>query len=200
MHIRRTGLLSELLAKAAGWSSAEAEQIRLAAPMHDVGKIGIPDAILCRAGKLSADEFEIIKRHTLIGAEMLAGSGAPMLQMAETIALNHHERWDGEGYPSGLVRHAIPESARIVSIVDVYDALTHNRVYRSALPQEEALKSCSKARNPVRSASLDGILLAVFRNQPCCPGKPGQGGSRRICRRVPNSRHTPLDGGIWWGL
>jgi putative two-component system response regulator len=161
MHIRRTGLLSELLAKAAGWSSAEAEQIRLAAPMHDVGKIGIPDAILCRAGKLSADEFEIIKRHTLIGAEMLAGSGAAMLQMAEMIALNHHERWDGEGYPSGLVRHAIPESARIVSIVDVYDALTHNRAYRSALPQEEVLEIMQQGAG----TQFDPLLLTAFFSQ-----------------------------------
>jgi putative two-component system response regulator len=161
MHIRRTGLLSELLAKAAGWSSAEAEQIRLAAPMHDVGKIGIPDAILCRAGKLSADEFEIIKRHTLIGAEMLAGSGAPMLQMAQTIALNHHERWDGEGYPAGLARDTIPESARIVSIVDVYDALTHDRVYRPALPQEEALRIMQQGEG----TQFDPLLLAVFFSQ-----------------------------------
>ena len=161
MHIRRTGLLSELLAKAAGWSSAEAEQIRLAAPMHDVGKIGIPDAILRKAGKLSADEFEIIKRHTLIGAEMLAGSSVPMLQMAETIALNHHERWDGEGYPAGLVRHAIPESARIVSIVDVYDALTHDRVYRPALPQEEALQIMQQGAG----TQFDPLLLAAFFSQ-----------------------------------
>ena len=161
MHIRRTGLLSELLAKAAGWSSTEAEQIRLAAPMHDVGKIGIPDAILCKAGKLSADEFEIIKRHTLIGAKMLADSGAPMLQMAEAIALNHHERWDGKGYPSRLVRQAIPESARIVSIVDVYDALTHDRVYRPALPQEEALQIMQQGEG----TQFDPLLLETFFSQ-----------------------------------
>ena len=161
MHIRRTGLLSELLAKAAGWSSAEAEQIRLAAPMHDVGKIGIPDAILCKGGELSADEFEIIKRHTRIGAEMLAGSSAPMLQMAETIALNHHERWDGEGYPSGLACHTIPESARIVAIVDVYDALIHDRVYRSALPQEEALQIMQQGAG----TQFDPLLLTAFFSQ-----------------------------------
>ncbi len=161
MHVRRTGLLSELLATAVGWSAAEAEQIRLAAPMHDVGKIGIPDAILCKAGKLSADEFEIVKRHTLIGAEMLAGSGGPILQMAEAIALNHHERWDGRGYPSGLVRHAIPESARIVSIVDVYDALTHDRVYRPALPQEEALQIMQQGEG----TQFDPLLMATFFSQ-----------------------------------
>ncbi len=158
MHLRRTGLLSELLAKAVGWSAAEAEEIRLAAPMHDVGKIGIPDAVLHKPGKLSAEEFEIIKRHTLIGAKMLAGSSVPMLQMAQTIALNHHERWDGEGYPAGLARYAIPESARIVAIVDVYDALTHDRPYRLALPQEEALR----IMRPGEGTQFDPLLLAAF--------------------------------------
>ncbi len=158
MHVRRTGLLSELLAKTVGWSAAEAGEIHLAAPMHDVGKIGIPDAILRKARKLSAEEFEIIKRHTLIGAKMLAGSSVPMLQMAQTIALNHHERWDGEGYPAGLARHAIPESARIVSIVDVYDALTHDRAYRPALPQEEALRIMQQGAG----TQFDPLLLAAF--------------------------------------
>jgi putative two-component system response regulator len=161
MHLRRTGLLSELLAKAAGWSAAEAEEIRLAAPMHDVGKIGIPDAILRKAGKLSVEEFEIMKQHTVIGAKMLAGSSVPMLQMAETIALNHHERWDGEGYPAGLTAHAIPESACIVAIVDVYDALTHDRVYRPALPQEEALQIMQQGAG----TQLDPLLLAAFFSQ-----------------------------------
>lgn len=158
MHIRRTGLLSELLAKAVGWSDADAEQIRLAAPMHDVGKIGIPDAILRKAGKLSAEEMRIMKQHTLIGAKMLAGSSVPMLQMARAIALNHHERWDGEGYPAGLARQAIPESARIVAVVDVYDALTHDRVYRPALPEEKALTIMRQGAG----THFDSLLLAVF--------------------------------------
>ena len=101
-HIRRTGLLSEVLALAADWSAAEAEQLRMAAPMHDVGKIGIPDAILQKPGPLTHEEFEQMKQHTTIGARMLAGSASPMLQLAEKIALCHHERWDGTGYPNGL--------------------------------------------------------------------------------------------------
>ena len=139
-HIRRTGLFSEVLAKAAGWSASEAEQIRLAAPMHDVGKIGIPDAILQKPGKLTPEEFAIMKTHTVIGADMLTGSDVPMLQMAREIALAHHERWDGSGYPNRLAGPDIPESARIVAIVDVYDALTHDRVYRPAMAEEEALE------------------------------------------------------------
>ena len=138
MHIRRTGLMSEALAKAAGWSAAEAEIIRQAAQMHNVGKIGIPNAVLRKPGKLTPEEFEVIKTHPLIGAEMLADSKTPMLQMAREIALYHHEHWDGRGYPMGLAGQQIPEAARIMAIVDVYDALTHNRVYRRTMPAEEA--------------------------------------------------------------
>jgi putative two-component system response regulator len=160
-HLRRTGLLSELLAKAAGWSAAEAEDIRLAAPMHDVGKIGVPDSILRKPGKLSPEEFEAMKQHTLIGARMLAGSDVPMLQMAQEIALAHHEHWDGNGYPKGLSAHAIPEAARIVAIVDVFDALTHDRVYRPAMPEEEALAIMQKGAGN----QFDPLLLTVFFSQ-----------------------------------
>lgn len=139
MHIRRTGLLSELLARAAGWSNADAEAIRQAAPMHDIGKIGVPDAVLRKPGELTPEEHEIMRTHTVIGAKMLAGSNAPVLKMAREIALHHHERWDGTGYPDGLAGYDIPEIARIVTIVDVYDALTHDRVYRRALPEDEVL-------------------------------------------------------------
>lgn len=157
-HVRRVGLMSEVLAHAAGWSNAEAEGIRQAAPMHDVGKIGIPDAILRKPGKLTADEFEIMKTHTLLGAEMLANSKVPMLQMAAKIALGHHERWDGHGYPNKLSNDNIPECARITAIADVYDALTHARVYKPAMPEEEALAI-------MRSESgtqFDPLLLAHF--------------------------------------
>jgi len=157
-HIRRTGLFSEVLAKAAGWSASQAEQIRLAAPMHDVGKIGIPDAILQKPGKLTPEEFEIMKTHTVIGADMLTGSDVPMLQMAREIALAHHERWDGSGYPNRLAGPHIPESARIVAIVDVYDAVTHDRVYRPAMAQEEALEIMRQGVG----AHFDPCLSALF--------------------------------------
>lgn len=138
-HVKRTGMLSELLARAAGWGPVETERLRLAAPMHDVGKIGIPDAILQKPGRLTPDEFEIMKQHTVIGAEILAGSDSVVLQMAQVIALCHHEKWNGRGYPAGLSGTEIPEVARIVAIVDVYDALTHGRIYRPALSEAEAI-------------------------------------------------------------
>jgi HD-GYP domain-containing protein (c-di-GMP phosphodiesterase class II) len=158
MHVKRTGLLSEALALAAGWSESDAEMLRLAAPMHDVGKIGIPDAILQKPGKLTAEEYEVMKTHSRIGAGMLEGSRSEILAMARDIALCHHERWDGAGYPLGLAGAAIPESARIVSIVDVFDALSHDRVYRPALPEEEV----SKIMTQGAGSQFDPVLLSVF--------------------------------------
>jgi CHASE1-domain containing sensor protein len=158
MHIRRTGLICEALAKAAGWSAAEAEIIRQAAPMHDVGKIGIPDAILRKPGRLTPAEFNVIKTHTLIGAEMLSDSNAPMLQMAREIALYHHEFWNGKGYPMGLSGQQIPEAARIMAIVDVYDALTHDRVYRKAMSEEAA----TELMVGESGTHFDPSLMALF--------------------------------------
>jgi putative two-component system response regulator len=158
MHIRRTALLSEFLAQAAGWSAGEAENIRLAAPMHDVGKIGIPDAILRKPGKLTPEEFEIMKTHTIIGARMLSGSDAPMLKMAAEIALNHHEYWDGGGYPAGLAGDAIPESARILAVVDVYDAMRHDRVYRPGHSEDEVLGVMQQGAG----THFDPLLLTIF--------------------------------------
>ncbi len=158
MHIFRTGLLAELLAGAKGWSPAEAEKIRFAAPMHDVGKIGIPDVILRKPSKLTREEFEIMKSHTSIGAHMLEGSDVPMMQMAQQIALSHHERWNGSGYPAGLVGRAIPEAACIMAVVDAYDSLTHVRVYRTAMPENEALEIMRHGSGK----DFDPALLAIF--------------------------------------
>jgi putative two-component system response regulator len=158
MHIKRTGLLSEALALAVGWSPAEAEVLRFAAPMHDVGKIGVPDAILQKPGKLTPAEFEIMKTHTIIGAKMLEGSHSTILTMACEIALNHHEHWDGKGYPRGLAAESIPESARIVSIVDVFDALSHDRVYRPAMPEDIVLQYMRQGAG----TQFDPALLAMF--------------------------------------
>jgi putative two-component system response regulator len=160
-HIRRTGLSSELLAAAAGWGSARIEQLRLAAPMHDVGKIGIPDAILRKQGQLTPEETAIMQAHTTLGATMLAGSESPFFQMAHDIALYHHEHWDGSGYPAGLAGEAIPEAARIVAIVDVYDALTHDRVYRRELPEDEVVKIMLAGRG----THFDPRLLDIFMSQ-----------------------------------
>ena len=145
-HIRRIGLCSEILALACGWGPSAAEEIRLAAPMHDVGKIGIPDHILLKPGTLTSQEFSVIESHTTMGAAILTGSRVPLLRLACEIALTHHERWDGSGYPRGLARHQIPESGRLVAVADVYDALVHSRIYRPALSEDEALHIMSGAR------------------------------------------------------
>ena len=158
MHILRTGLLAELLARAKGWSPAEVEKIRLAAPMHDVGKIGIPDAILRKPSKLTHDEFEIMKTHTTIGASVLEGSSEPMLQMARQIVLSHHERWNGGGYPRGLAGDAIPEAGRVMAIIDSYDSITHDRVYRPAMSEKSALEIMRQGEGK----EFDPTLLAIF--------------------------------------
>jgi putative two-component system response regulator len=139
-HIRRIGLFAAELAKASGWSPRDVDDIRVAAPMHDVGKIGIADSILLKPGRLTPEEFEVIKTHTTIGARMLGDSEISLLQLACSIALHHHERWDGHGYPHGLKGEQIPLAARIVSIVDVYDALVYDRVYHPAFSEEKALQ------------------------------------------------------------
>lgn len=139
-HVRRIALYSERLAESVGWTATRIDDLRLAAPMHDIGKIGVPDQILLKPARLEPEEFEIIKSHTTIGGRIFANATYPMLQMAHDIALFHHERWIGNGYPTGLRDRRIPESARIVALVDVYDALSTDRVYRKALPEAEVLR------------------------------------------------------------
>jgi putative two-component system response regulator len=139
-----------------------AEQIRLAAQMHDVGKIGIPDSILRKPGKFTAEEFEIMKKHTEVGARILEGSEVPLLSMAQEIALCHHERWDGSGYPRGLVGESIPESALIVGVVDVYDALVNDRVYRPAFREEEALSIMIAGNGEHFSPHMFDCFLSVL--------------------------------------
>lgn len=137
-HVRRMALYSEAVAVGLGHPAEYTDMIRLAASMHDVGKIGIPDAILLKPGKLTDEEFDVMKDHTIIGARILEGTSIPLLNVARDIALSHHEKWDGSGYPRGLAGD-IPEVARIVAVVDVYDALTNERVYRPAMPEDKAL-------------------------------------------------------------
>jgi PAS domain S-box-containing protein/putative nucleotidyltransferase with HDIG domain len=145
-HTRRVGELAGRLAERLGLSAEETRLIRLAAPLHDVGKIGIPDAILLKPGRLTRREFETIKSHTTIGAEMLAGGAFPLLARAEEIARTHHERWDGSGYPAGLAGEEIPMAGRIVAIVDVFDALTHDRPYKDAWTVEDAVAEIERQR------------------------------------------------------
>lgn len=145
-HTLRVGRLANMTAKALGLDEDFCELILLAARLHDVGKIGIPDSILLRPGKLSYDEEIYLRDHCVIGAELLASDGSELLRMAETIALTHHERWDGQGYPNNLKADCIPIAGRITSVVDVFDTLTHTRPYRRAWSREEALELLREER------------------------------------------------------
>lgn len=139
-HIARMSQYSKLLALEFGMGEQQAELLRQAAPMHDVGKIGIPDAILLKPGRLTPDEFDHMKQHATIGAQILANSSSPLLQLAHKLAIEHHEKWDGSGYPNGLKGEQISVEGRIVAIADVFDALTSKRPYKEAWGVEEALE------------------------------------------------------------
>jgi HD-GYP domain-containing protein (c-di-GMP phosphodiesterase class II) len=157
-HIARIGALSYRLALAAGLRADEAELIQRASAMHDLGKIAIPDEILRKAGPLDSAERAVIERHTTVGAELLAGSRSPLVQLAEVIARTHHERWDGTGYPMGLAGEAIPLAGRICAVCDVFDALVSDRPYKPAWTFEEA-------RDELRAQSgrhFDPRLVELF--------------------------------------
>lgn len=138
-HTTRVGELAARIAAQMGMSAAEVEQMRIAARLHDIGKIGLSDSILMKPGPLAPSEFLAQEKHTLIGANILAGSRFPVLRVAEGIALTHHESWDGTGYPRGLREEEIPLSGRIVAVADVFDALTHVRAYKSAWRLDDAV-------------------------------------------------------------
>ncbi|WP_049973899.1 HD-GYP domain-containing protein [Azospirillum sp. B4] len=138
-HTDRVGQMARHLALLAGCETEFADQLALAAPLHDVGKIGIPDSILLKPGPLTSAEWEVMKTHTTIGAGILMGSGLPLLDLAAEVALGHHERWNGQGYPGALKGPAIPLSARIVALVDVFDALMSARPYKEPWPLSRAL-------------------------------------------------------------
>jgi len=160
-HIRRMGEYAAVLAQALGLTEEAVEEMRLAAPMHDVGKIGVADAILRKPGKLTDEEFNRIKEHTTIGARILEGSAIALLNTAREIALHHHEKWTGNGYPMGLSGKDIPLSSRIVAVCDVYDALVSDRVYRPAMPEDKALAIIKEGRG----AHFDPRVLDVFLEQ-----------------------------------
>ena len=138
VHIARMSLLSAALAEGAGVAPAQVELLLHAVPMHDVGKIGIPDGILLKKGKLEPKEFEVMKTHTTIGGELLAGGTSRVMELAREIALNHHERWNGKGYPRGVAGNDIPFFARVAAVADVFDALTSERPYKTAWPRDKA--------------------------------------------------------------
>ncbi|HWI74187.1 MAG TPA: HD domain-containing phosphohydrolase [Baekduia sp.] len=174
-HVERIGLLSERLALAVGFSAGEAETLRHAAVLHDVGKIGVPDRVLLKPGKLDAEEWAIMKTHAAIGASMLSGSPSPLVQLGEEIARTHHERWDGSGYPNGLRGEEIPLVGRIVAICDVFDALRSRRPYKQPWSLEEALAEITAQRGRHFDPRLVDLFvpLAQELGQDIAPGDDG---------------------------
>jgi putative two-component system response regulator len=157
-HTRRMSGLCALLADLRGFDHAAREQLRVASLMHDIGKVAIPDSILLSPDPLSEQDFALVKRHTEIGHELLSGSGSPLLDLAATIALTHHERWDGGGYPRGLRGSDIPLEGRIAAIADVFDALTSDRVYRPRMQVRRAVAVMIEGRG----SHFDPDLLDQF--------------------------------------
>ncbi len=170
VHIKSTGYYAAAIARVMGLPSQDVEFGLYAIPMHDIGKIGIPDRILLKPGPLDPEEWKIMKLHTAIGGRILSNSDSPVIQMAEQIALTHHEKWDGSGYPDGLKGSQIPLWGRIAAIVDVFDALTNNRPYKKAIPVDQSLDILKKGTGThfdpeVSKAffSLEKEILSILR-------------------------------------
>lgn len=157
-HIIRVGNLCRDIAVEIGVDPAEAELIGFAARLHDIGKIGLADDILLKPGKLTESEIEVMRRHTTVGSEILAGADSRILSIAQTIALTHHERWDGTGYPRGLSGNDIPIEGRICSVADVFDSLTNERPYKSAWPIHEAVNEIRRCRG----TQFDPLIVDAF--------------------------------------
>jgi putative two-component system response regulator len=160
-HVHRMSSYCEIIARQIGYSAEESERVRLASQLHDVGKVAVPDSVLLKPGKLTPEEFEVVKGHTDTGYKMLQGSSSEIVQLGSLIAYTHHERWDGTGYPRRLAGEVIPQEGRIAAVADVFDALTTDRVYRPALPIKSAVKmmrdECARHFDP---EMLDAFFLA----------------------------------------
>ena len=169
-HVERVSAVSELIAKALGLSEDEMQLIRYASPMHDVGKVAIPDAILLKPGHLTPAQRLVMQRHTEAGAEILKDPQDEVLAMARDVAQHHHERWDGQGYPQQLKRETIPMPGRIVGLADVFDAIVSRRCYKEACPLDVALdildKDTGKHFDPDVSGAFLKVLDAVLASYP----------------------------------
>ncbi len=165
-HLRRISFYSQLVAGTLGMPKSFVDTISYASPMHDIGKIGIPDAILLKPDRLTPYEFELAKTHTIIGGNILRGSESEILDMAEKIALTHHERWDGAGYPRGLEGADIPLVGRIVAMADQYDALRSKRPYKAGLSHENVVEIITKGDGRTRPGNFDPEVLKIFKEIP----------------------------------
>ncbi len=161
-HIIRMSRYSQLLALAVGMDEKESEVLLNASPMHDIGKIGIPDSVLLKPGKLDADEWTIMKTHVDIGVEILSGSDSNLMNMAAEVAQNHHEKWDGSGYPCGLAGEEIPLTGRVVAVADVFDALTTERPYKKAWSVEDATKFLKEQSGKHFDPKLVSLFLEIL--------------------------------------
>ena len=161
-HVDRMSRYAELIAAELGWSTERCQELRLAAALHDVGKVAVPDAILLKPGRLTAEERLVMQQHCRAGHEMLSGSDSSLLDLAAVIALTHHERWDGGGYPCGRVGDAIPQAGRIVAVADVFDALTSRRVYKPAMRVRESVAIIREGRGTqFDPAVVDAFLRRI---------------------------------------
>jgi putative two-component system response regulator len=158
LHVIRMANYARLIALAAGLDEAEADLVLNVAPMHDIGKIGVPDSVLLKPGSLAPGEWDVMKRHTTIGAEIIGDHDSELLRAAKLVALRHHERWDGTGYPDGLAGEQIPLTARIVALADVFDALTSNRPYKRAWSIDQAVEAIERDRG----RQFDPALVTAF--------------------------------------
>lgn len=162
-HNQRLAHYARALALFLGWAREEAERLFAATPMHDIGKIGVPDAVLFKPGPLDEGEWKILKRHTTFGASLLAGSTSSLLEMARKIALYHHERWDGTGYPHGLRGEEIPQAAHLVMLADQYDALRSERPYKPGLSHERVREILLEGDGRTLPQHFQPLLLEAFR-------------------------------------
>jgi putative two-component system response regulator len=180
-HTERVGVAAAAIATQLGLGEREVRLMRDAAPLHDVGKLAIPDSILLKPGRLTTDEFEVMKTHAALGSGLLAGTRSPVLEMGSVIAGSHHERWDGTGYPRGLASEMIPLAGRVVAVADVFDALTHDRPYKRAWSPARAVAEIERASG----SQFDPRVVAAFislQDGAAAPPPRGATRKRRLAR------------------
>jgi putative two-component system response regulator len=175
-HIERVSATAAGIATRLGLDAEQVALMSEAAALHDVGKLAIPDTILLKPNKLTEQEYELVKTHAMLGAHLLSESSSPVLQLAAVIAASHHERWDGTGYPAGLAGEAIPLPGRVVAVADVFDALIHDRPYKSLWPAEQAIAEIRRGA----ASQFDQLVVAAFLDMQGDEAFAADGGESRL--------------------